>query len=65
MSTEYYEHLMGWLVETDQVDGKAVCRVLEVSAKSLKKEDGKIVNGMAHSYYSQILSEPENLSAPV
>lgn len=23
MSTEYYEHLMGWLVETDQVDGKA------------------------------------------
>ena len=44
-----------------------VCRVLEVSAKSLKKEDGKIeiVNGMAHSYYSQILSELENLSAPV
>jgi len=40
---------------------------LEVSAKSLKKEDGKIVNGMAlaHSYYSQILSELENLSAPV
>jgi hypothetical protein len=38
---------------------------LEVSAKSLKKEDGRIVNGMAHSYYSQILSELENLSAPV
>eukprot|EP00985_Skeletonema_marinoi_P011418 scaffold5436_cov143-Skeletonema_marinoi.AAC.5 len=38
---------------------------LEVSAKSLKKEDGKIVNGIAHSYYSQILSELENLSAPV
>eukprot|EP00984_Skeletonema_dohrnii_P035563 scaffold35477_cov161-Skeletonema_dohrnii-CCMP3373.AAC.1 len=38
---------------------------LEVSAKSLKKEDGKIVNDMAHSYYSQILSELENLSAPV
>jgi len=42
-----------------------VCRVLEVSAKSLKKEDGTIVNGMAHSYYSQIFSELENLSAPV
>eukprot|EP00984_Skeletonema_dohrnii_P024757 scaffold13890_cov76-Skeletonema_dohrnii-CCMP3373.AAC.2 len=38
---------------------------LEVSAKSLKNEGGKIVNGMAHSYYSQILSELENLSAPV
>eukprot|EP00985_Skeletonema_marinoi_P026230 scaffold20179_cov184-Skeletonema_marinoi.AAC.3 len=39
--------------------------LLEVSAKTLKKEDGTIVNGMAHSYYSRILSELENLSAPV
>jgi len=40
-------------------------KLLEVSAKTLKKEDGKICNGMAHSYYFQILSELENLSAPV
>jgi len=38
---------------------------LEVSAKTLKKEDGTIVNSIAHSHYSQILSELENLSAPV
>jgi len=40
-------------------------KCLEVSAKTLKKEDGTIVNSIAHSYYSQILSELENLSAPV
>eukprot|EP00984_Skeletonema_dohrnii_P001296 scaffold401_cov144-Skeletonema_dohrnii-CCMP3373.AAC.7 len=40
-------------------------KCLEESANTLKKEDGTIVNSMAHSYYSQILSELENLSAPV
>ena len=40
-------------------------KCLEESAKTLKKEDGTIVNSIAHSYYSQILSELENLSAPV
>eukprot|EP00985_Skeletonema_marinoi_P026020 scaffold19749_cov100-Skeletonema_marinoi.AAC.1 len=40
-------------------------KCLEASAKTLKKEDGTIVNSIAHSYYSQILSELENLSAPV
>eukprot|EP00985_Skeletonema_marinoi_P020661 scaffold12338_cov77-Skeletonema_marinoi.AAC.1 len=40
-------------------------KCLEVSAETLKKEDGTIVNRMAHSYYSQVLSELENLSAPV
>eukprot|EP00985_Skeletonema_marinoi_P027737 scaffold23234_cov104-Skeletonema_marinoi.AAC.4 len=40
-------------------------KCLEVSAKTLEKEYGKIVNSMAYSYYSQILSELENLSAPV
>mmetsp|Transcript_32270 Transcript_32270/g.48749 ORF Transcript_32270/g.48749 Transcript_32270/m.48749 type:complete len:95 (+) Transcript_32270:348-632(+) len=38
---------------------------LDVSANTLKNEDGTIVNIMAHLYYSQILSELENLSAPV
>eukprot|EP00984_Skeletonema_dohrnii_P011683 scaffold4689_cov142-Skeletonema_dohrnii-CCMP3373.AAC.4 len=40
-------------------------KCLEESANTLKKEDGTIVNSMAYSYYSQILSELENLSAPV
>mmetsp|Transcript_16690 Transcript_16690/g.33517 ORF Transcript_16690/g.33517 Transcript_16690/m.33517 type:complete len:800 (-) Transcript_16690:318-2717(-) len=41
-------------------------KFLEVSAKTLKKEDGTIGNSMmAHSNYSQILSELENLSSPV
>ena len=39
-------------------------KCLEESANTLKKEDGTIVNSMAHFYYSQILSELENLSAP-
>eukprot|EP00984_Skeletonema_dohrnii_P028062 scaffold17881_cov148-Skeletonema_dohrnii-CCMP3373.AAC.6 len=40
-------------------------KCLEESVNTLKKEDGTIVNSMAHSYYSQVLSELENLSAPV
>jgi len=40
-------------------------KLLEVSAKTLKKEDGTIVNSMAHFHYSSILSELENLSTPV
>ena len=40
-------------------------KCLEVSANSLTNEDGTIVNSMAHSYYSQILSELENLNVPV
>jgi len=40
-------------------------KCLEESANTLEKEDGTIVNSMARSYYSQILSELENLSAPV
>eukprot|EP00984_Skeletonema_dohrnii_P018145 scaffold8397_cov104-Skeletonema_dohrnii-CCMP3373.AAC.2 len=40
-------------------------KCLEVSANTLEKENGTIVNRIAHSYYSQILSELENLSAPV
>jgi hypothetical protein len=40
-------------------------RCLDTSAKTLEKEDGKIVSHMAHSYYLQILSELENMSAPV
>mmetsp|Transcript_4379 Transcript_4379/g.6097 ORF Transcript_4379/g.6097 Transcript_4379/m.6097 type:complete len:119 (-) Transcript_4379:15-371(-) len=38
---------------------------LDVSANTLKNEDGTIVNSMAHSYHSHTLSELENLSAPV
>ena len=40
-------------------------RCLEVSIKTLKNEDGTIVNDMAYSYYSKILSGLENLSSPV
>eukprot|EP00984_Skeletonema_dohrnii_P020060 scaffold9695_cov74-Skeletonema_dohrnii-CCMP3373.AAC.3 len=40
-------------------------KCLKESAKTLEKDDGTIVNHMAHSYYSQILSELENLSSPV
>jgi hypothetical protein len=40
-------------------------KCLELSAQTLVKEDGKIVSPMAHSYYLQILSELENMSAPV
>eukprot|EP00984_Skeletonema_dohrnii_P026131 scaffold15425_cov141-Skeletonema_dohrnii-CCMP3373.AAC.4 len=41
-------------------------KFLEVSAKTLKKGDGTIGNiMMAHSNYSQILSELENLNSPV
>mmetsp|Transcript_4353 Transcript_4353/g.6068 ORF Transcript_4353/g.6068 Transcript_4353/m.6068 type:complete len:329 (+) Transcript_4353:382-1368(+) len=44
---------------------KEVLKCLEESANTLEKEDGTIVNSMAHSYYSEILSELENLSSPV
>eukprot|EP00984_Skeletonema_dohrnii_P021452 scaffold10724_cov112-Skeletonema_dohrnii-CCMP3373.AAC.3 len=40
-------------------------KCLEESANTLEKEDGTIVNSMAHSYHSHTLSELENLSAPV
>jgi hypothetical protein len=40
-------------------------KCLELSDQTLVKEDGKIVSPMAHSYYLQILSELENMSAPV
>jgi len=40
-------------------------KCLEVSINTLTNEDGTIVNSIAHSYYSQILSELENLNAPV
>eukprot|EP00985_Skeletonema_marinoi_P020068 scaffold11756_cov104-Skeletonema_marinoi.AAC.4 len=40
-------------------------KCLEVSAETLENEDGSVVNSLAHSYYSKILSELENLSAPV
>ena len=40
-------------------------KCLEESANTLENEDGSVVNSLAHSYYSQILSELENLSAPV
>jgi hypothetical protein len=40
-------------------------KCLDESAQTLVKEDGKIVSPMAHSYYLQILSELESMSAPV
>jgi len=40
-------------------------KCLEVSINTLTNIDGAIVNGMAHSYYSQVLSELENLNEPV
>ena len=40
-------------------------KCLGVSANTLTNKDGSIVNSMAHSYYSQILSELENLNALV
>ncbi|KAL7436292.1 hypothetical protein ACHAXM_005115 [Skeletonema potamos] len=40
-------------------------KCLDKSAQTLVKKDGKIVSQMAHSYYLQILSELENISAPV
>ncbi len=40
-------------------------KCLDASINTLTNKDGTIVNDMAHSYYSQILSELENLSSPV
>ncbi len=40
-------------------------KCLGVSANTLTNKDGAIVNSMAHSYYSRILSELENLNAIV
>ncbi len=40
-------------------------KCLKISANTLTNNDGTIINIMAHSYYSQILSDLENLSAPV
>ncbi len=39
-------------------------KCLKVSANTLEKEDGTIVNRIAHSYYSQILAEMESFSVP-
>ncbi len=44
---------------------KECLECLEISANTLRNKDGTIVNSMAHSCYSQILSELENLNAPV
>ncbi len=42
-------------------------KCLDISINTLTNKDGTIVivNNMAHSYYSQILSELENLNSPV
>jgi hypothetical protein len=40
-------------------------KCLKVSANTLEKEDGTIVNRIAHSYYSRILAELESFSPPV
>ena len=40
-------------------------KCLDASTNTLKNKDGTVVHSVAHSYYSQILSDLENLNAPV